>query len=125
VLSVGTPKMKLRRVRKGPLRDWFGPLAWRGATPCFFVSVAGIGVAGADSVCVAMKGVGGGQFRLISGETRRLAVSVAGKEVREGPKLERRSAKLGKGFNTEIAEGAEDTERSKGRAGERKLEKGK
>jgi hypothetical protein len=105
-------------------KAWFGK--WRGySTPGFFVSVASVRVVDVDSVCVATKGVGGGQFRLISGETRRLAVSVAGKEVREESGLEKQNAKFGKGFNTEIAEGAEDTERSKGRAGERKLEKGK
>jgi hypothetical protein len=44
---------------------------------------------------------------LISAETRCFAVSVAGKEVREGPKLEKRNAKFGTSLSAEIAEGAE------------------
>jgi predicted Zn-dependent protease len=69
---------------------------------------------------VATKGVADGQFRLISGETRCLAVSVAGKEVREESGLEKRNAKFGKDFN---AEGTEDAERKRRRAGGAKLEK--
>jgi hypothetical protein len=45
----------------------------------FFVSVADKGVTGALFVSVDSKRVAGGRFRLISGKTRKSAVSVADK----------------------------------------------
>jgi hypothetical protein len=53
---------------------------------------------------VASKGVTGGRFRLISGETRCLVASVAEKEVRKGSKLEKRNSKFGKASMREVEE---------------------